>query len=80
MSTAHGAIPIFFWNSYVHTYVERDVRVVEDIRGLAEFDRFLGLTGALTGQEINASQLGRDAGVSPDTSRRWLELMVSTDQ
>ena len=53
---------------------------MEDIRGLAEFDRFLGLTGALTGQEINASQLGRDAGVSPDTSRRWLELMVSTDQ
>jgi uncharacterized protein len=42
--------------------------------------RCLGLAGALTGQEINASQLGRDVGVNPATARRWLDLLVNTYQ
>jgi uncharacterized protein len=72
-------VPDYF-RSYVQTYVERDVRLMEDIRELAGFGRFLGLTGALTAQEVNASQLGRDVGVSPATARKWLDLLVNTYQ
>ena len=50
-------IPRYF-RSYLQTYVDRDVRLQENIRQLAEFDRFLGLSAALTAQEINAAQLG----------------------
>ncbi len=72
-------IPGYF-RSYIQTYIERDVRCLEDIRGLAEFDRFLSLAGALTSQEINASKLGRDVGVSPQTGRRWLDLLLHSYQ
>ena len=72
-------VPDYF-RSYLQTYVERDVRLLENIRELAEFDRFLGLAGALSGQEINASQLGRDVSVSPLTARRWLDLLTNTYQ
>jgi uncharacterized protein len=72
-------VPDYF-RSYVQTYVERDVRLMEDIRELAGFGRFLGLTGALTAQEVNASQLGRDVGVSPATARKWMDLLVNTYQ
>lgn len=72
-------IPRYF-RSYLQTYVDRDVRIQEDIRQVAEFDRFLGLLGALTGQEINASQLGREIGISPHTARRWLDLLTFTYQ
>lgn len=72
-------VPDYF-RSYVQTYVERDVRLMEDIRELATFGRFLALTGALTAQEVNASQFGRDVGVAPATSRKWLDLLVSTYQ
>lgn len=72
-------VPDFF-GSYVQTYVERDVRRMEDIQELASFGRFLGLSGALTAQEINASQLGRDVGVAPRTARRWLDLLTHTYQ
>jgi len=41
-----------YCRSYIQTYVERDVRIVEDIRELASFSRFLALCAALTGQEI----------------------------
>ena len=69
-----------YFRSYIQTYVERDVRLLENIRELSSFDRFLGLSAALCAQEINASQLGREIGVTPATSRRWLDLLENTFQ
>ena len=69
-----------YCRSYIRTYVERDVRIVEDIRELATFSRFLALCAALTGQEINASHLGREIGITPATARRWLDLLTNTYQ
>lgn len=69
-----------YHRSYVQTYVDRDVRTMEDIRQLATFGRFLGLAAALTAQELNDSQLGRELGVSPSTARRWLDLLTNTYQ
>lgn len=34
----------------------------------------------MTAQEINFSQLGRELGITPPTSRRWLELLKGTFQ
>jgi predicted AAA+ superfamily ATPase len=64
-----------YLRSYVQTYVERDVLTVQAIRQRTDFDRFLGLLGALSGQEINGAQIGRDVGVDPQTARNWLELL-----
>ena len=72
-------IPRYF-RSYLQTYVDRDVRLQEDIRQLAEFDRFLGIIASLTAQEINASHIGREIGISPHTARRWLDLLSFTYQ
>ncbi|MBM4320460.1 MAG: ATP-binding protein [Deltaproteobacteria bacterium] len=72
-------VPVFY-RSYVETYVQRDVRTMEEIRDVASFDRFLGLAAALTAQEINASQLGREIGIVPSTARRWLNLLLHTYQ
>ena len=69
-----------YLRSYVQTYIERDIRLLEDIRELSSFGRFIGLAGALSGQEVNASQLGRDVGITPVTARRWLDLLTNTFQ
>jgi uncharacterized protein len=69
-----------YFRSYLQTYVDRDVRMQEDIRQLADFDRFLGICSSLTAQEINASHVGREIGVSPHTARRWLDLLVYSYQ
>lgn len=69
-----------YYSSYIQTYVERDVKQVENIRDMAEFDRFLGILGVLTSQEINASHLGREIGMSPPTSRKWLDILAKTYQ
>lgn len=66
--------------SYLQTYIERDIRLLENIQDLSDFDRFIRIVAALTGQEINASQLGREIGISPPTANRWLNLLSHTYQ
>lgn len=72
-------VPRYF-SSYLQTYVDRDVRIQEDIRQLSEFDRFLGLSASLTAQEVNASHCGRELGIAPQTARRWLDLLIFSFQ
>ncbi len=72
-------IPVFY-KSYLSTYVDRDVRSLENIQDLNSFDRFMGLISMLTGQELNLSQIGREVGVSPPTAQKWLNLLTYTYQ
>ncbi len=66
--------------AYQRTYMERDVRLMAEISDWQLFGRFLRLCGALTAQEVNASQLGREIGLSPSTARRWLDISKATWQ
>ncbi len=69
-----------FWMGYHRTYVERDARLAGDVADWQEFGRFVRLMSALTAQEINTSQLGREIGMTPQTARRWLRVMQATFQ
>jgi len=69
-----------FWMGYHRTYVERDARMMTDVEDWQQFGMFLRLVAALTAQEINYSQLGREIGMSPRTARRWLKVLDGTFQ
>ena len=69
-----------FFLSYIQTYVERDVRLLENIEQLSLFGDFLRLSAHLTGQEVNASQLGRELGLTSQTARKWLNLLTYSYQ
>jgi len=67
-------------DSYFKTYVERDVRTMSDITQLQEFSRFTALTAHFTAQEINFSELGRDIQITPQTAKRWLDILTASYQ
>ncbi|MFZ2658340.1 MAG: ATP-binding protein [Victivallales bacterium] len=69
-----------FYESYLMTYVERDVRLLENIRDMNEFAHFFRLCSALSSQEINMSQLGREVGISPLTAAKWTFLLENSYQ
>jgi uncharacterized protein len=79
LELANSMIPSFF-ESYMQTYVQKDIRSMENIQDLHEFDRFLGLLNMLTAQEINMSHLGREIGISPTTASRWINILKYTYQ
>lgn len=69
-----------YWQSYMQTYIERDVRKVADIGSLQTFGRFIALLAALTAQEINHNQIGRELGIARNTALSWTEIAESTYQ
>jgi predicted AAA+ superfamily ATPase len=67
-----------FFGSYVQTYIERDVRLVENIRELREFDRFIRILSTLSSQEVDMVKIGQEVGVSSQTIKRWINLVDAT--
>ncbi|HEX5036931.1 MAG TPA: ATP-binding protein [bacterium] len=66
--------------SYIRLYVERDVRRLSNVGDLDSFERFLHLAAGRTGCLLNASELGRDAGVTQPTAQRWISLLQASYQ
>lgn len=50
-----------WWDGYVTTYLERDLRQISRIESLMDFQRVIELLALRTGQLINQSEVGRDA-------------------
>lgn len=69
-----------FWEAYQRTYIERDARAMSELGDWQQFGLFLRLAGALTAQEVNASQFGREIGMTPRTARKWLDVLAGTFQ
>ena len=67
--------PDLWYDNYVTTYVERDVRQVLAVKDLVQFQRFVRLCAGRTGQLLNLSNLGDDAGVSHNTAREWISVL-----
>lgn len=64
--------------NYTATYIERDVRALSAVRDLSTFTRFVRLCAARSGQIVNLSSLGSDAGISTTAVRQWLSILRAT--
>ncbi len=65
-------------DSYLFTYIERDLRQLSQIGDLEAFANFMALAAGRCAQEINLSSLGGDAGVSHNTARAWLSALEAS--
>ncbi|MEK7704859.1 MAG: ATP-binding protein [Myxococcota bacterium] len=68
-----------YFQSYVTTYLERDLPAQHQAQDPVAMGTFLRLLAPLTAQEINRSQLGRDIGVASPTSARWLSWLAGAN-
>ena len=69
-----------WFNSYVQTYLERDVRAVTAVKDLATFRRFLALVASRHGQLLNKTDFAAPLGVSVPTVTQWLSVLETTAQ
>lgn len=67
-----------YYSSYVNTYLERDVRQIQNIGNLKTFQNFLRLCAGRAGQMVNLSTLGNDCGISHNTAKAWLSILESS--
>ena len=64
-----------FFDSYIATYLERDVRQILAVGNLRDFERFLRAASLKTSQQLNKSTLAREVGVSVTTIGDWLSVL-----
>ncbi len=66
--------------SYLQTYIERDVRLITNVRDLAGFRRFLSLLASRHGQMLNRTDLAAPLGVTVPTISEWVRILEITGQ
>lgn len=64
-----------FHQSYVATYLERDLRTQLQVGSLRDFERFLRAAALRTSGLLNRAELARDVGISPATAGQWLSVL-----
>ncbi len=70
--------PTTLYRNYLHTYIERDVRQLINLKVLSRFENFLRLLAGRIGQIINLASLASDTGVSSPTISEWLSVLEAS--
>jgi predicted AAA+ superfamily ATPase len=75
---AKSLAPFDVISNYYNTYIERDVRQIENLSNISAFQKFIRLSAGRVGTELNASSLAVEAGVSIPTIQRWLTILEAS--
>ncbi len=70
--------PTKLYPSYIHGYIERDVRQIKNILNLELFQKFMRLCAGRIGQVLNLSSLCNDCGIDFKTAQSWISLLKAT--
>jgi len=65
-------------NAYIQTYVERDIRQIENIRDFRSFEMFVNLSAAFHSQEFHPATLARTCGVSQTAITSWAKILEAS--
>jgi predicted AAA+ superfamily ATPase len=71
---------VAFYNSYLATYLERDVRTLANVGSLRDFERFLRACALRSANLLNKADLARDVGIAPSTVNHWLSTLQASGQ
>lgn len=61
-----------WYDGYVQTYLERDLRDLSATDSLVDFRRLMQIAAIQNGRLANVASMSRDAGLSPATARRYV--------
>ncbi len=67
-----------WYQNYITTYLERDVRDIKRVENLSTFRKFMRLCAARVGQILDVSSLSKDADIDAKTARSWLSVLEAS--
>ncbi|MDQ7825919.1 MAG: ATP-binding protein [Candidatus Eremiobacteraeota bacterium] len=67
-----------WWEGYIATYLERDLRQLSQVDSLVEFRRVMEALSLRSGQLVNQTGIARDVGISQSSVYRYLTLLEVT--
>ncbi len=67
-----------FYESYISTYIQRDVQDYLGVKNKAVFLKFMQIIAARTAQLVKYSDIARDVGVSEVTIKSWINVLQAS--
>ncbi len=67
-----------YYESYLETYISRDVRDLTQIADEQSFLRFVNSIAARTATNVNYETFANETGISAPTAKQWLSILVSS--
>lgn len=67
-----------WYENYILTYVERDVRNLLKIKNLLTFTQFLKIVASQSGQLMNYANISNAIGVSLPTVKQWISILETS--
>ena len=64
--------------SYVLTYIERDIRSLVNVQNLKLFEDFLKICASMSGQLLNYTSISNAIGISQPTVKKWMSLLETS--
>mgnify|MGYP004478037385 FL=1 len=69
---------IFFFNSYIETYLTKDVENIISISNMETFKNFMITIASRNGEQLNYSKIGSEVGITDKTVKSWLNILVTS--
>ncbi len=67
-----------FFNSYIQTYIERDIKDLIKVSNESKFTKFISCVSARTSQEVNMADIAKDVEIDRKTAESWLSILVTS--
>jgi uncharacterized protein len=73
-----NASPELWYNAYIASYIERDIRLLVNVQDIGVFQRFMRMCAANVGQMLNMTRMGADLGIDQKTVRAWMGILETS--
>ena len=67
--------PVIFYQSYLQSVIEKDIRQLVNIKDLTLFQQFLKLLATRISCELNYLKLGQELGIDSKTCQAWISYL-----
>jgi predicted AAA+ superfamily ATPase len=67
-----------YLNSYVATYLQKEIQQEQWVKNLEPFRKFLAVAAQMNGKIVNKAALAKQAGVDPTTVSNYFEILEDT--
>lgn len=67
-----------FFESYITTYIEKDVSRMINVGRLDDFRRFLRIVALRTSQQLDYTEIGSAVGIDARTAKSWISVLESS--
>ena len=67
-----------FFESYIATYLEKDVSRMINIGRLDDFRKFMRVVALRTSQQLDYTEIGNAVGIDARTAKNWISILESS--